>query len=162
MAKWILKNTLTYDNGYLSDVAGNIVMLPKPVHEALEGLDYLVQKSEYQQKYELLNKTVEMPPFKPKSIAENIIKVDEPETPALDKAIFEAMQIMNDIDAGSSAKRFKAWLDTNAELANFVAGDKFVAEDNVPAAILDTPRIGNPLELTVENLREFFELVSKE
>lgn len=81
----------------------------------------------------------------------------EVKTEHLDKAIDEAIAIMDDVDAERKGDKVREYLDMMAVVVQFV-DDDFVIDTECAPCRFDTPLIGNPLELEAEDLVKLAEL----
>lgn len=145
--KMYKKEDLSFVNGYLVDKENNIVPLHINVVAQLNTLETMYQQAKY---------WAEQPapePVKPRSLAnfkrESAFEVPyeaKHETPLLDQKIEESMRLVNEIKGDAIADNINERYQDFAELIQWADAD-FVVE-GMNSGRIDTPNIGNPLELT--------------
>lgn len=152
MPKLVNKSTCYFDNGYICCKDGEILGPALPVFEQLRSLEYMLQKVRY------LDAQPEACP--PPSLdgfefvserAKKIPRFEPFETPNIDKAVEAGIGIRDEIKGMQITKAANKWIDEHPEVFEFVANDRFVPSPFVSNPF-DLHLLGNPLELTVEDL----------
>ena len=146
MATIINKKQLRFTNGYL-ELEGTLVA-PSFLKDYMELEDFL-QQARYKNE---LDKEVLV--FHRESMAEGpLIKIEDPATPTMDKEAKKVDKISKEAIALVAAGEARNVLNQFNSVCEFVMQDSVVLYDeNYRASLIDTPMLGNPLELTEEKL----------
>lgn len=159
--KFIKKVDCTIKHGY--PVCGSeVIALPFAVFNELAKLSYQVQAAQYNKENRPeMPKPVE--PFKPlRSYTDFNVPEVEVDTPALDKAIKEAMALADDIETSSHAGKVNKLLaDDYKNLALFVDEDEFLACDGFAMERLPIDPDWNIFEWAQEDLLNFLNLIAE-
>lgn len=155
MAKIVNKEVLEYKNGYI--LSGNdIVGIDNEVVDLLNKIEEDVQRSKYKRLgnieaniASLVNSKADG--FKLKSEHKVALRV-KPETPVLDEAIEKTMSIMDELDRIDNTEKMNDYFDKIVPVIMFVNQDFVIECENGVPHRFDLPTIGNPLELTMEDL----------
>lgn len=148
MAKMYSKIDLTFSNGYVIDDDHNVVCLPDKVAEQLNELEEIFQKAEYLKTQDPASPMPSLDGFERESIRQTI--VIEASTPTLDAKVEEGMKIRDELRKMSNADTMNETISKYQEVFHFVQDDTFVEGDK--AVFIDTPKLGNPLNLKVHDL----------
>lgn len=123
-----------------------LIGIPTNVWLQLNRLETMYQQFCYLKKQPSHQAGPSLEGFMRKSMVEdNMPYIDAPETPVTDARVKEAMAFMAEVDAVSNAADANKMLDRNKDLVLWCDNKKFV-EGNCLEPI-DTPFLGNPLEL---------------
>ena len=146
MANIINKKQLRFTNGYLE--LGGTLVAPSFLKDYMELEDFL-QQARYKNE---LDK--EFLVFHRESMTEGtLIKIEDPATPTMDKEAKKVDKISKEATALIAAGEARNVLDQFNSVCEFVMQDSVVLYDeNYRASLIDTPMLGNPLELTEEKL----------
>ena len=146
MANIINKKQLRFTNGYLE--LGGTLVAPSFLKDYMELEDFL-QQARYKNE---LDK--EFLVFHRESMTEGtLIKIEDPATPTMDKEAKKVDKISKEAMALVAAGEARNVLDQFNSVCEFVMQDSVVLYDeNYRASLIDTPMLGNPLELTEEKL----------
>lgn len=147
MQKLVNKSDLVFDNGYITDESGNIWSIGKKVVEQLNDCELALQQTLYMESQPKAVKAPSMEGFKRQSIRTSF-SVGMPETPLVDKKIEESMAMLEELDRVQDAKKTNQVLASFPELVEFLASERVRINDTDDIEIIDTPALGNPLELT--------------
>lgn len=155
--KTYMKKELEFKSGLLFK-DGEIVCVDSTIIDAFNKLETDAQRGLFTAKKNELMEEVEdvmAIGFKRESSRPTIDF--EVKTEHLDKAIDEAVAIMDDIDAERKGNDVRDYLDLMSVLVQFVTDD-FVIDVGGPVYRFDLPLIGNPLEVDEEDLLHFAEM----
>ena len=146
MATIINKKQLRFTNGYLE--LGGTLVAPSFLKDYMELEDFL-QQARYNNE---LDKEFRV--FHRESMAEGpLIKIEDPATPTMDKEAKKVDKISKEAIALVAAGEARNVLNQFNSVCEFVMQDSVVLYDeNYRASLIDTPMLGNPLELTEEKL----------
>ena len=149
--KTVNKNKLKFNNGYITKKKnGNIV-------EPVGGVSFLINSLEEQYQRALHKKAtkIETPDVDAFEFESSFSSPKmEAVTPALDEAIEKSLEIMHDIDKMNNSKKMNEMFDRYKELFEFVSNDEVVVSKDMLPTRIDTKYIGNPLELTIQDLTD--------
>ena len=148
MAKMYSKIDLTFSNGYVIDDDHNVVCLPDKVAEQLNELEEIFQKAEYLKAQDPASPMPSLDGFERESIRQTV--VIEASTPTLDAKVEEGMKIRDELRKMSNADTMNETIFKYQEVFHFVQDDTFVEGDK--AVFIDTPKLGNPLNIKVHDL----------
>ena len=148
MAKLIKKSKCTFEAGHIIKKE-KVIHIPYTVWCQLNKLELIMQQYDY---------LVQQKPYCPGPSLEGFEResaltiqrpyVKEPDTPVTDKRIAEAMAFMEEVDATNNVEKINDLIDEYGELIDWAASDKFI--EGTCDKEIDTPLLGNPLELTAE------------
>lgn len=158
--KFVKKSECIIKSGYIIDAEGEVIGLPFAVKTQLQDLNFMYQAACYNEENQP-EPQKERKPFVPKLRYEDHhgLEVEPAETPALDKAIDEALEIVKDINKMTSASRITEAANRFKALIEFVAEEEFL-----PSEIIDrlgTPAEWNILEWDVPELMDKIEKISE-
>lgn len=159
--KFVNKEDLKFDGGYVMDLSGEIIGLPEKVWSDLRDLEMLIQKNQYVAKVSKIAAKPEIPEFKFKSAFEADAKMPLPETPITDARVAESLAFADEVDKTTDVLAYNNWIERHPELAEFVASDRFIPSA-ASACRLDAVNVGNPLELTKEKLFDLIRLAMED
>ena len=146
--KLIKKNKCTFEAGHIVK-KNELVGIPSIVFYQLEKLELMYQQYDYLKGQGKYCPGPSLDGFVRKSdLAADLPYVAAPETPVTDRRVEEAMAFMDEVDAIDNANKVNNAIDDFEALINWCASEKFV-EGNCFNPI-DTPMLGNPLELTAD------------
>lgn len=148
MAKMYNKSQVTFSNGYVIDDDSNVVCLPDKVAEQLNELEEIFQKAEYLKAQDPASPMPSLDGFERKSIRKTI--EIEASTPTLDAKVEEGMKIRDELRKMDTAETMNKFIGEYQEVFYFVQDDTFVEGDK--AVFIDTPKLGNPLDIKVDDL----------
>ena len=147
------KSDLEFRHGMLIANDGNVVAVDNEIIDLANELETEYQKACYLE---------EQPEPVPERSLDNFERehyVGNPRlhvninTPLLDAKIEEAMSIMTELDAASANNNINDLFEQFSPLVDFVASDEVLSIDGqVSQHKFDTPKIGNPLEITNQKL----------
>jgi len=149
MAKLVSKSDLEFDQGYVT-YDGDVVSIGLALTRQLNELETKVQEARYLHRQPDAQPVPSMDGFERQSTI-NAICMDSPDTPELDASVERAMRIAKEIDAIDTSKKLNKVFSEYDKVAEFLATDKVLVDDAIIERI-DTPVLGNPLELTGEKL----------
>ena len=153
------KSSLAMADGAIVTVDGDVVMPAGNVVTQANALDLAVQKARYIQ---VQPKAAPMPTldgFERKSSLGCEVHV-EAKTPALDARCAKAEKIMEELDKAEKADQINSDLDKYIDLIRFASHSKVMCSDAPPVVLIDTPEIGNILDLTVGDVIRFIALTN--
>ena len=148
MAKMYNKSQVTFSNGYVIDDDSNVVCLPDKVAEQLNELEEIFQKAEYLKAQDPASPMPSLDGFERESIRQTVTV--EASTPTLDAKVEEGMKIRNELRKMNNADTMNEFIFKYQEVFHFVQDDTFVEGDK--AVFIDTPKLGNPLDIKVDDL----------
>lgn len=161
MSKLIRKESIIFENGrfYHKDEEVNI---EGAVAAQLNKLELMVQQYQYLEEQEPYSAGPSLAGFERKTaIGTDRPYIDAPETPVLDKRAEEAKAFMEEIDSMTDAKEVNRQIDAFGELIDWCAKAKVPTYEGLYAPIVDTPVLGNPLELTTDTVVEWLTKLTK-
>lgn len=159
------KSDLIYDNGYILN-KDNMLMIPADARiiSQLEDLDTMLQRARFIKNKPAVQEDVYFEREHIKTFDIESLLDDEPATPLHDKAEEEAKKLMDESDKISVVISVNQWLIDNEATVRFVVDSKVYMEERGiygNGVTFDTPAIGNPLELTLDKLKEIlYEIAS--
>ena len=131
---------------------GTIVVPDPKVVEQANELETLIQEAVYLMKQPDAAPAPSLSGFERKSV----FKVKGyfiAETPTLDKKANEAMALMDELDDANRAADINNHIQHFADLVRFAGADRIVCfEDNACSNRFDTPVLGDPLKLSVNDV----------
>lgn len=150
MTKFINKADCKFERGYIVKDDEIIGVAPAVAYQ-LGRIDTWLQKIRYLEKQPEFCPPPSLSGFEPKHMWKQDLPMIETEnTPTLDAAVDFAKKLFDDIANIDVNKRLNAFIEKYSELFEFVSNDRF--KEGMYDGQLDTPEIGNPLELTEEKL----------
>lgn len=148
MAKMYGKSQVIFSNGYIINDDNNVVCLPDKVAEQLNELEEIFQKAEYLKAQDPASPMPSLDGFKRKSIRKTI--EIEASTPTIDAKVAESMAIRDELRKMNNADTMNEFIFMYQEVFHFVQDDTFVEGEK--AVFIDTPTLGNPLDIKVGDL----------
>lgn len=148
--KMYSKKDLTIVDGYMLDSDGTVV---QPVGDVIREacvLDTKLQKHNYLAAQPKAQAAPSLDGFKRKSIVEEVT-IDS-STPLLDEKAAEAVAVMDEIDEFNKTADANHMLNWFSDLVRFVNSDKVVCSEIDEPILIDTPVLGNILELGIDDL----------
>ena len=140
-------------------IENEILPLSPDVYSMLHLMDEQVQKAKFLEKQPKAQAVPTLIGFKKKS-SFSLPFIDKPKTPASDKQVKQAMAIMAEADELEKVGNVNALILKLQPLFDWVESE--YVTDGYPAhSRIDTPEIGNPLELTSEKLVEYCKLIAE-
>ena len=145
MTKIIKKSKCKFEHGLIVK-KNKVIGVPTVVALQLMKLETVYQQWDYLRKQPAYQPGPSLNGFERKSIFDTELPyVDMPDTPVTDARIEEAMAFMEECDKVEETGKVNEQIDEYKALIDWCSGDTFV-EGNYEQA-LDTPCLGNPLEL---------------
>lgn len=148
--KLIDKKKLSFSNGVVV-MDDEIVSIDPKVVSILNAMETAIQMRTY---LSVQPKAAPMPSlegFKRERIGKTW-EIEDPETPELDAKVERAKKLCAEIDAMTDVKKANKLLEKISPLMNFADSDKIMVSLDYNGLVIDTPNIGNPLELTPEEI----------
>lgn len=154
MARIIKKNECEFIDGYIVK-DGETVNLPANVRLLIERLELMLQQYKYLKGQKPYSPGPSLEGFEFKSaLHKGVADLFEiPETPGLDAKLAEAFALMDEIDTMKAAKDLNDVIRKFEPLFEFASKDHFFEGMVSGAAPIDCITIGNPLELTVDQIK---------
>ena len=154
------KSSLAMYNGMILTEDGDVVMPVGNVVAQANALDLAVQKAKYIQAQPKAKPMPSLDGFERKSSLDMDIKL-EVQTPALDSKIEDAFKIMKEIDKNEIADKINGDFEKYTDLMRFASSSKVACNDSASSMLLvDTPEIGDILDLTVTDIIRFIALTN--
>lgn len=146
------KSGLSLIDGVLVAADGTIVVPdPKVVNQANE-LETQVQEAAYLMKQHNAAPVPSLSGFERKSVFE-VKERFTAKTPTLDKKAYEAMALMDELDDVNRTTDINNHIQHFADLVRFADADRIMCfEDSACFNRFDTPVLGDPLKLSVEDV----------
>lgn len=146
------KSSLSLFDGMFVAADGTIVVPDSKVMNQANELETLIQEAVY-----LMNQPDAAPaPSLSGFERKSVFKVKEhfvAETPTLDKKADEAITLMDELDDATRVIDINNHIQHFADLVRFAGADRIVCfEDNAYYNRFDTPVLGDPLKLTVNDV----------
>lgn len=154
MVKLINKSKLHMVDGYIVDKKDRVVFINPNVISQINNLETELQQKIYLAAQPEAQPMPTLEGFERKSILDSKMSGIEPvETPTIDKRIEEAMAFAHEAEEISIANKVNAYVENNLkDLMEFVKSDKVIAAEGGKLYRIDTPCIGNILELTDDDI----------
>ena len=147
------KSSLSLFDGMLVAADGTIVVPDSKVVNQANELETLIQEAVYLMKQPDAAPVPSLSGFERKSVFKVKKEYFTAETPMLDKKANEAMALMDELDDASRATDINNHIQHFADLVRFAGADRIVCfEDNACSNRFDTPVLGDPLKLSVDDL----------
>lgn len=153
------KSALTMIDGAMVTADGDVVMPAGNVVVQANALDLAVQKAKFIQAQPKAAPMPTLDGFERKSSLDAGIRL-EVKTPALDARCEDALAIMDEIDNLEKADQINSDLDKYADLIRFASRSKVMCSDAGSVVLIDTPEIGDILDLTVSDVIRFIALTN--
>ena len=150
----INKEFCKFENGYIVD-GNEIVGMPLSVVMQLDKLELMCQQYEYLKAQPKACHTPlpTLKNFKRKSaLHAGAPQLEEPETPTIDRKVAEAQEFMDELDLVCDYRELNKQLEKFGLLFDWLDAKKFAEGDCTRP--MDLPTLGNPLELTKEQVVE--------
>jgi len=148
MAKLIKKSKCTFEEGYIIK-NGKQIGLPFIVWAQLNELEIMMQEHAYLKAQPTYQPGPSLEGFERKSaFTKDRPYVDAPDTPVTDKRVAEALAFIDESEKVENAATVNNAIDKFGALIDWAASKKFIEDDCYTR--IDTPSLGNPLELTPE------------
>lgn len=151
--KMYKKKELSYKNGYIVK-DGKVIGIDNEVVDLINQLEEDYQRALWNKAHPA-KPAVETPEFEFVTEHGDIYPNIVPETPYLDKAVKESMEIMKDIDAISTAQNVQYYLEGIQPVINFVNDKRVVSFNQENQHRFDCKLLGNPLKLDKNTIAEF-------
>lgn len=150
MAKLIKKDKCKFKQGHIVK-KGKVIGLPFAVWLQLNKFELMIQEYWHLRKQPAYQPAPSMDGFERKSMFGNDRPyVEMPDTPTTDKRVGEALAFMAEADAVSDAKMVNQVIDDFGALIDWCNSEEFIEGDCLN--VIDTPEIGNPLELDADEI----------
>lgn len=147
------KSNLSLFDGMLVAADGTIVVPDSEVVNQANELETLIQEAVYLMKQPDAAPAPSLSGFERKSVFKVKKEYFTAETPELDKKANEAMALMDELDDASRATDINNHIQHFADLVRFAGADRIVCfEDNACSNRFDTPVLGDPLKLSVNDV----------
>lgn len=151
MAKIIKKSEITFVDGMLVKDDDVICIEPNIIHQA-NMLETLAQKTAYLAAQPDYSPAPSLDGFEREYASDKLCQFTA-STPILDAKVKEAMDIMDELDDVTTANQANSMLDNYRELYEFCSVDYVVGSlDKVNVIQFDLPILGNPLNLTTDDI----------
>ena len=148
------KSDVQFFNGYI--VKGNkskkVIGIDNEIVDLFNKIEYDYQRAKYlakQPKVEAGDYTFEDFKFEHNNNDEFTVTAN---TPYLDRKIAETLKIMDDLDAITQSDRFNDYINGIKPVMQFIDNDFIVSCDQHVQHKFDTKYLGNPLEMTIEDI----------
>lgn len=141
------KSDLSMNHGLLVSKGGDIVLPDFRIVQQANGLETLIQKTNYLAAQPKAAPMPSLDGFKRRSIDDSESRKFEVSTPTMDAKADEAMKLMEELDDMTVANQANEMLDDFKALLDFVTQD-FVVDCGDQLYKFDTPMLGNVLTLT--------------
>ena len=149
------KSSLSLFDGMFVAADGTIVVPDPKVVEQTNELETLIQEAAYLMKQPNAAPAPSLSGFERKSVFK--VKKDYfiANTPTLDKKANEAMALMDELDDVNRVTDINNHIQHFADLVRFAGADRIVCfEDNAYSNRFDTPVLGDPLKLSVDDVTD--------
>lgn len=152
------KSDCTIIDGQIT-IENEVLPLSPVVFSLLHLMDEQVQKAKFLKKQPEAQAAPTLTGFKKKS-SYSLPFLNRPNTPASDKQVKQAMAIMAETDELEKVGNINALILELQPLFDWVESE-YVTDGNPAHPRIDTPEIGNPLELTSEKLVKYCKLIAE-
>lgn len=156
MAKIVEKDQVQFIDGYFV-CNGEIVHLPRNVCLQALKLDLMVQEFRYIKAQPAFCPEPSLEGFVAQSMFSKLPKIDVAKipTPAFDEAVVTAEKFMDEVDLIADAKKVNKTIEQFGELVKFSDSDYVVISQYDGDIRVDTPVLGNLLELGIDDVMGF-------
>lgn len=152
------KSDCTIIDGQIT-IENEVLPLSPVVYSMLHIMDEQVQKAKFLKKQPKAQAAPTLIGFEKKS-SYSLPYLDKPKTPASDKQVKQAMAIMAETDELEKVGNINTLILELQPLFDWVESEH-VTDGHPAHNRIDTPEIGNPLELTSEKLVEYCKLIAE-
>ena len=161
MAKLISKKNCQMVDGKIV-YNGCTVSIDRAVIMQFNKLETMVQQYLYLAGQPAYSKAPSLDGFERKSLLKAKRKyVGTPDTPMIDKRTAEAMAYMAEVDAVENASKVNEMIDRFGKLIDWAAKDAFFGDLDGDPCVIDTPELGNPLDLDDEDIIDILDSIVK-
>jgi len=157
MAKLIKKKDCKFKNGYIVK-DDKVIGLPTAVWMQLNKLELMMQQYAYLDDQGEYHKAPSLEGFK-RASSKKRSYVTVKETPTIDELVSKAESFMRETDAVNTANDVNKMIDRYGALVDWCASKKFVG--GLQDGPLDLVMIGNPLELTPDDIASILLTIAK-
>lgn len=154
MSKMFNKTACEFVDGFIIK-DDEIIAIDPEIIKSLNDIEMLIQQHEYVAAQPPAAPEPTLKGFKRESAFATKVGFAVP-TPALDALVAENKKVMKELDSVNSFKKISEMAEHFAKLVEFCNNPRFVGDTNGICDRIDTPIIGNPLELDVPTLYDFF------
>lgn len=151
--KMFNKSECEYKGGYIV-CDGKVVCIPNEVVDLFNKLEEDVQRKQHEASVFGGMPAVEGMPFVRKTERGEVFPLVQADTPELDALAEKTMKIMDEVDAMADAAKANEYFESIHPLIMFVNDEFIVSGEQATQHRFDLPTIGNPLEVTKENLSD--------
>lgn len=152
--KMIDKKDCEYKGGYIVN-DGKVVCVDNEVVDLLNKLEEDVQRKQFEDTSKPLCFDMPVGEFVRKTERGKVMPHVEAKTPELDKMVENTLKIMDEVDDIHNAELINEYFSTIVPVVMFADDDFIVSCEHGTQHRFDLPTIGNPLELTKDDLAEF-------
>lgn len=152
--KMYKKSDLSLVNGLLVTESGDIVMPDRRIVDQANQLETIIQQTLYLEDQPQATPMPSLDGFKRESVNDHEQEFTA-STPLLDAKAAEAMGIMDEIDDISIVNKANQMMLEFGQLVDFVSNDYVIDCGGDMALQFDTPRMGDVLKLTKEDVTVF-------
>lgn len=152
--KMYKKSDLNLVNGMLVTESGDIVMPDHRIVDQANNLETIIQQTLYLEDQPQATPMPSLKGFERESINDHEQEFTA-STPMLDVKVAEAMGIMDEIDDISIVNKANQMMVDFGQLVDFVSNDYVIDCGGDTALQFDTPRMGDVLKLTKEDITIF-------
>ena len=152
MAKMYKKSKLTFKDSFIVTKKGKIVAIDNEVVDLMNTLEERLQRAIFIDDQPEACAGPDLSKFERIHAGVNVSVKHE--TPTLDQKVEESMLLMQEIDDSNSVTMLNMDLEGMRPLLEFIGSDTVISVEHSTPHRFDTPRLGNPLELTIEDVIE--------
>ena len=157
MAKLIKKSKCTFEEGHIIK-KNKVVGIPEIVWLQLNKLELVAQQYMYLKGQPEYQAGPSLDGFERRSaLKSDRPYVEKPDTPVIDERVAQAMAFIEETDAVNDAMKVNEIIDEYGELIDWCNAFKFI-EGNCTKPI-DTPELGNPLELAAYDIVNIIKII---
>lgn len=153
--KLIDKKKLSFSNCVVS-MGDEVVSIDSRVVEILNAMETAIQMRAYLRQQPKSAPMPSLDGFKRERIRKTW-EIEDPETPELDAKVERAKKLCAEMDAVMDVKKANKLLEKISPLLDFADSDKAMVSIDYDGQVIDTPTIGNPLELTTDKILELID-----
>lgn len=150
--KLIDKKELSFDKGVIT-MGDEVVSVNSEVVRILNTMETAIQMRIYLRQQPKAAPMPSLDGFKRERIKKTW-ELEDPETPELDAKVERAKKLCEEMDAMADVKKANKVLKQISPLMDFADSDKVLVSTDYDGQVIDTPFIGNPMELTPEKILE--------
>lgn len=148
--KFVNKEELAWNNGIIT-MGDDVVSIDSKVVSILNTMETAIQMRVHLNKQPKAAPMPSLEGFKRERIRKTW-ELEDPETPELDAKVERAKKMCEEMDAMMDVKKANEVLKKISPLLDFAESDKVMVSTDYDGVVIDTPFIGNPLELTPEKI----------